>query len=126
GLARRRLERSLRRAYRRCEGESAPLTERSTMTSTTTMSPPRVDSSVRLIGLTKTYPNGPEPVAALQGVTLEITPGAITAVMGPSGSGKSTFLNLAAGLDTPSSGQVFIGDTDITTLSSDAVTRFRR
>ena len=46
--------------------------------------------------------------------------------MGPSGSGKSTFLNLAAGLDTPTSGHVFIGDTDITELSLDAVTRFRR
>jgi putative ABC transport system ATP-binding protein len=72
------------------------------------------------------YPNGPEQIAALQGVSLSIKPGAFTAIMGPSGSGKSTFLNLAAGLDTPTSGQVVIGDTDITELSSDAVTRFRR
>lgn len=96
------------------------------MIPTATISPPRVDSAVRLVNLVKTYPNGPEPVAALQGVSLDIRSGAFMAIMGPSGSGKSTFLNLAAGLDTPTSGTVIIGDTDITGLSSDDVTRFRR
>lgn len=96
------------------------------MISSTMASPARLDSAVRLVQLTKTYPNGPEQVAALQGVSLAVQPGAFTAIMGPSGAGKSTFLNLAAGLDTPTSGQVIIGDTDITELSSDAVTRLRR
>jgi putative ABC transport system ATP-binding protein len=93
---------------------------------TSTIAATTVDTAVRLIHLTKTYPNGPEQIAALQGVSLSIAAGSFTSVMGPSGSGKSTFLNLAAGLDTPTSGQVLIGDTDITELSSDAVTRFRR
>ncbi|ACZ31733.1 ABC transporter related protein [Xylanimonas cellulosilytica DSM 15894] len=97
-----------------------------TTTTTTTTAGPRVDSAVRLVHLTKSYPNGPEQVVALQGVSLAVSPGSFTAIMGPSGSGKSTFLNLAAGLDTPSTGQVFIGNTDITALSPDAVTRFRR
>ena len=96
------------------------------MTSSTFASPPSVDSAVRLTQLSKTYPNGPEEITALQGISLDIEPGAFIAIMGPSGSGKSTFLNLAAGLDTPTSGHVFIGDTDITELSLDAVTRFRR
>lgn len=92
-----------------------------------TMSAPAlVESALQLVNLTKIYPNGPEQVVALQDISLAIKPGAFTAIMGPSGSGKSTFLNLAAGLDTPTSGQVVIGDTDITELSSDAVTRFRR
>lgn len=96
------------------------------MLPTTGISQQRVESAVQLVHITKSYPNGPEQVVALQDISLAIKPGAFTAVMGPSGSGKSTFLNLAAGLDTPTSGQVVIGDTVITELSSDAVTRFRR
>ncbi|MBJ2122538.1 ABC transporter ATP-binding protein [Arthrobacter sp. MSA 4-2] len=96
------------------------------MSPSTFVSPPSVDTAVRLLQLRKTFPNGPEQITALQEFSLDIAPGAFMAIMGPSGSGKSTFLNLAAGLDTPTSGQVFIGETDITGLSLDAVTRFRR
>lgn len=92
----------------------------------TLTSPPSVDSAVRLTELSKTYPNGPEEITALQGISLAIEPGAFIAIMGPSRSGKSTFLNLAAGFDTPAGGQVLIGETDITELSLDDVTRFRR
>ncbi|WP_149202062.1 ABC transporter ATP-binding protein [Actinotalea subterranea] len=85
-----------------------------------------VDTAVHLAQLYKTYPNGPEVVTALAGVSLDIPPGSFTAVMGPSGSGKSTFLNCASGLDTPTSGRVVLGGTDLTALAPDDVTRFRR
>lgn len=84
------------------------------------------DTAVRLVQVTKTYPDGPDVVTALRSVSLAIPRGSFTAIMGPSGSGKSTFLSCAAGLDSPTSGQVIVGDVDITALSPDAVTRFRR
>ncbi|WP_239066534.1 ABC transporter ATP-binding protein [Demequina activiva] len=74
----------------------------------------------------KTYPGGAQPVHAMRGVTLAIAAGSFTAVMGPSGSGKSTLLNVAAGLDGPTSGRIVIGDTDVSHLSADALTQFRR
>lgn len=88
--------------------------------------PQSTEPAVQLIQLHKAYPNGPGTTTALHDVSLAIQPGSFTAVMGPSGSGKSTFLNCAAGLDTPTSGRVVIGGTDLTGLSQDAVTRFRR
>src|SRR5690606_32280850 len=58
--------------------------------------------------LTKTYQRGPEKVAVLQGVNLDIQQGDFVALMGPSGSGKTTLLNLIGGLDNPSSGEIDI------------------
>ena len=83
-------------------------------------------TAVRLAGVHKTYNSGGQPVHALRGVDLGIATGSFTAVMGPSGSGKSTLLNCAAGLDTPTSGRVVIGDTDISAMSPDRLTAFRR
>ncbi|HEY0950381.1 ABC transporter ATP-binding protein [Nocardioides sp.] len=83
-------------------------------------------TAVRLLDVTKSYDGGPAPVTALRSVSLALRPGSFTAVMGPSGSGKSTLLNTAAGLDTPSSGRVLIGDVDISAMSADRLTRFRR
>lgn len=82
--------------------------------------------AVQLVDVHKSYPNGPSPVAALRGLSLRLPAGSITAVMGPSGSGKSTLLHCAAGLDIPTSGRVLVGGRDIGSLSSDALTRFRR
>jgi putative ABC transport system ATP-binding protein len=86
----------------------------------------RTGTAVHLEHVTKTYPNGPSTVRALDGVSLDVAAGSFIAVMGASGSGKSTFLNCAAGLDTPTSGRVVIGGVDLGTLAPDAVTRFRR
>lgn len=92
--------------------------------SPTVVAPPR--TAVSLANVHKTYPSGAQPVHALRGVSLAITEGSFTAVMGQSGSGKSTLLNCAAGLDSPTSGRVVIGGTDISGLSAERLTEFRR
>ena len=74
----------------------------------------------------KTYGAGDTSVAALDHVTLELPEGELTAIMGPSGSGKSTLMHCLAGLDTLTSGQVFIGETDLATLSDRERTILRR
>ena len=63
---------------------------------------------------------------ALDEVTVDIAAGQFTAVMGPSGSGKSTFMNLAAGLDDPTSGEVWVAGQPLHTLDDDARTVLRR
>ncbi|MGD9995891.1 MAG: ABC transporter ATP-binding protein [Ilumatobacteraceae bacterium] len=74
----------------------------------------------------KVYGRGDNEVRALDGVSLHIAAGRFTAVMGPSGSGKSTLMHCLAGLDTLSSGKVFIGDVDLSTLSDRELTKVRR
>ena len=74
----------------------------------------------------KVYGEGATQVVALDDVTVEFGSGAFTAIMGPSGSGKSTLMHCAAGLDDLTSGRVFIGDTDLTTLDDTALTLLRR
>ena len=76
--------------------------------------------------LTRRYGDGPTAVDALRGVSLEVEPGSLVAVMGPSGSGKSTLMHLLAGLDKPTSGTVTIGGTDITELDDRRLTLLRR
>ena len=80
-------------------------------------------SAVRTLDLTKTYGSGATLVRALRSVTLDIPAGRFTAIMGASGSGKSTLLHCMTGLDSPTSGRVWIGDTEITHLDDDALTR---
>jgi putative ABC transport system ATP-binding protein len=81
--------------------------------------------AVRLDGVRKVYGSAGNRVTALDGVSLSVKPGSFTAVMGPSGSGKSTLLQLAAGLDQPTEGQVFVDGTE---LSGDetTLTKLRR
>ena len=82
--------------------------------------------AARVVDLTKVYGTGGSEVRALDGVTLDLYAGAFTAVMGPSGSGKSTLMHCCAALDTPTSGQVFLGDVELSRLSDKALTRLRR
>ncbi len=76
--------------------------------------------------LFKTYNPKTIPVHALNGVSLSVEEGEFTAIVGPSGSGKTTLLNILGGLDTPTSGHVEIGGTDISTLSENELIDFRK
>jgi putative ABC transport system ATP-binding protein len=82
--------------------------------------------AARSVDITKVYGAGETAVAALAGVSVEFQRGGFSAVMGPSGSGKSTLMHCLAGLDSVTSGQVVIGDVDITRLDDKALTRLRR
>jgi putative ABC transport system ATP-binding protein len=68
---------------------------------------------LRLVRVTKTYPDGPATITALDAVDLEVGDGSFVAVMGPSGSGKTTLALIAAGVETPSSGEVWIDELDV-------------
>lgn len=72
------------------------------------------------------YGDGASAVPALTDVSLDIAPSQFTAIMGPSGSGKSTLLNIAAGLDNPSRGQVWLAGQPFHELSDDRRTQLRR
>ena len=89
-------------------------------------SPPAAPSALSARALTKTYGRGEAAVTALRGVDVDIARGAFTAVMGPSGSGKSTLLHCLAGLDTVTSGSVWLGETELTSLSDQELTLLRR
>jgi putative ABC transport system ATP-binding protein len=68
---------------------------------------------LRLRAVTKTYPDGPQTINALDSVHLEVADGAFVAVMGPSGSGKTTLALIAAGVETPTAGEVWLDDLDV-------------
>jgi putative ABC transport system ATP-binding protein len=81
---------------------------------------------VALRDVRKVHGRGDGAVVALDGVTLGLSAGSFTAIMGPSGSGKSTFLHVAAGLDRPTSGSVSLAGTDLAGLSERRLTLLRR
>ncbi len=76
--------------------------------------------------LTRRYGEGDTAVDALRGVSLEVAPGQLTAVMGPSGSGKSTLMHILAALDQPTSGYVTLAGTRLGQLSDTEITKLRR
>ncbi len=74
----------------------------------------------------KAYGSGETRVVALDRVDVDVERGAFTAIMGPSGSGKSTLMHCLAGLDSVTSGQIWVGETEITGLKEKKLTRLRR
>jgi len=76
--------------------------------------------------VTRVYGQGETTGQALRGVSLDVARGKLTAVMGPSGSGKSTLMHILAGLDAPTSGEVTIEGTGLSTLDDTALTKLRR
>jgi putative ABC transport system ATP-binding protein len=76
--------------------------------------------------LCKRYGEGPTTVDALRGVSVEFSPGSLTAIMGPSGSGKSTLLHILAGLEQPTSGWVELAGRRLDDLSDRELTLLRR
>ncbi|TCN37496.1 putative ABC transport system ATP-binding protein [Kribbella orskensis] len=94
------------------------------MSATTTIAP--ATAAARAEGVSKFYGTGDATIAALKDVSVSLDAGRFTAIMGPSGSGKSTLLHMLAGLDRPTSGEVFLGDTQLTSLNDKALTLLRR
>lgn len=88
--------------------------------------PPAVRPAAAMVKAVKRYGDDQTGVRALDDVTVSFGQGQFTAIMGPSGSGKSTLLQCLAGLDRLTSGQAFIGNTELGNLNDDALTLLRR
>jgi putative ABC transport system ATP-binding protein len=82
--------------------------------------------AARAVDVVKTYGQGDTRVVALDKVSVTFGSGQFTAIMGPSGSGKSTLMHCMAGLDTIDTGQVYIGDVELSRLKDKALTQVRR
>jgi len=82
--------------------------------------------AARAVGVTKAYGTGAAAVTALDDISVDIRRGRFTAIMGPSGSGKSTLMHALAGLDTVDTGEVWIGETQLNTLSDKGLADLRR
>jgi putative ABC transport system ATP-binding protein len=103
------------------------MTAFSAPTPTTTTSPTRAGAyAARAANVSKSYGTGDAAVYALDNVSVGLSAGEFTAIMGPSGSGKSTLLHVLAGLDRPTTGEIYVGDTEITKLKDKALTLLRR
>jgi putative ABC transport system ATP-binding protein len=87
---------------------------------------PQTAPAAAAVNLTKVYGSHRTTVRALDGVSADFAAGTFSAIMGPSGSGKSTLMHCLAGLDTVTSGRVFLGGQELTACSDRELTRIRR
>lgn len=86
----------------------------------------KISPLIKVKNLRKEYPAGEDTVIALKDISFEIMPGEICCIFGTSGSGKSTLLNQLAGLESPTSGEVLIGNIPISKLSENDLALFRQ
>lgn len=84
------------------------------------------EAILQIKDLKKYYGSGDSQVKALDGVTFDVYKGEMLVLLGNSGCGKSTLLNIIGGMDSPTSGQVMLGDTDITAYKDRELTSFRK
>jgi putative ABC transport system ATP-binding protein len=84
------------------------------------------EAAARTESVSKIYGSGDTRVIAINEITVHIPRGRFTAIMGPSGSGKSTLMHCMAGLDATSSGQVYVGEVELSSLDDKRLTRLRR
>jgi putative ABC transport system ATP-binding protein len=85
-----------------------------------------VSTAAQAVELRKVYGSGQTAVTALNGVSVDFPAGRFTAIMGPSGSGKSTLMHCLAGLDTITSGEVYVGGEPLSVMSDKKLTALRR
>jgi putative ABC transport system ATP-binding protein len=93
---------------------------------TETLTEPTIDLAARAVDASKVYGSGEAEVRALNHISVSFETGRLSAIMGPSGSGKSTLLHCMAGLDRLTSGQIFLGDVDISRANEKELTLIRR
>jgi putative ABC transport system ATP-binding protein len=93
---------------------------------TETLTPQSLDVAARAIDASKIYGSGEAEVRALNRINVQFQTSRLSAIMGPSGSGKSTLLHCMAGLDRLTSGQIFLGDVDISRANEKELTLIRR
>ena len=98
----------------------------STISEATVPVPPTPTVAARAVDAVKVYGKDDNEVRALDGVTIDFAAGAFTAIMGPSGSGKSTLMHCCAGLDTLTSGEVWVGERALSSMSERELTVLRR
>ena len=84
-----------------------------------------MNNIIRTEHAAKTYKTGDIITTALKDVSLDIPQGSFTCIVGPSGHGKSTLMHLIGGLDRPSSGKIYIGDQEISTIANSDLARLR-
>jgi len=82
--------------------------------------------SLKVENVSLVFGDGDEQVKALDNVSIDLQPGQLMAVLGPSGAGKSSLLAVCGGLQTPTSGKIQVGETEITGVSGSALTRIRQ